>query len=196
MVLVEGAGVLGEWRQRDAERAERLAVRRVGVGGGDDLGSGRVDRRVQHERRAIDVVLAVHDVAVVIEQDQIGRSHMSEAHAERVDPKQVGVLRVADGDVAGHTLAEPEPSEDAQRAGELRLAVGALLLDGVEGRRSCDLEIGLRGEWHPVDRAGLVRCCRCVLGHRHGTTVPVVVPPLQAVRPTANGTSSIDVVMA
>ena len=53
-------------------------------------------------------------------------------YAERVDPEQVGELRIADRDVAGHALAEPEPTEHAQRAGELGLAVGALLLDSCE----------------------------------------------------------------
>ena len=38
VVVVEDAGVLGERGERDAERAERLAVDRVRVGGGDDSG--------------------------------------------------------------------------------------------------------------------------------------------------------------
>ena len=49
--------------------------------------------------------------------------------AERVDPEVVGELGVAHGDVPGDALAEAEPAEDAQRAGELLLAVQALLLD-------------------------------------------------------------------
>ena len=64
VVVVEDAGVLGQRGERDAERAERLAVRRVRVGGGDDVGAGRMDRRVQHERRPVDGLGAVHDVAL------------------------------------------------------------------------------------------------------------------------------------
>ena len=57
---------------------------------------------------------------------------MAEAVAERVDPEQVGELGVTHRDVTGHALAETEPAEDAQGAGELGLAVGTLLLDGGE----------------------------------------------------------------
>ena len=63
-------------------------------------------------------------------------AHLAEALAERVDPEVVGPLRVADGDVAGDALGEAEPAEDAQRAGELGLAMGPLVGDVVERRRS------------------------------------------------------------
>ena len=71
VVLVEDAGVLCQRGERDAERAERLAVRRVRVRGGDDVGPGLVDRGVDHERRPVDRVLAVHDVAGVVHEDQV-----------------------------------------------------------------------------------------------------------------------------
>ena len=136
VVLVEDAGVLGERGERDAERAERLAVRRVRVGGGDDVGPGLVDRGVDHERGPVDRVLAVHDLAGVVDQDQVADPHVAEADAERVDPEVVGELGIAHRDVAGDALAESEPAEDPQRAGELVLAVVALLLDGGERRRN------------------------------------------------------------
>ena len=52
-----------------------------------------------------------------------------------------------DRDVAGDALGEAEPAEDAQRAGELGLAVGALLLDGGERRagRSSVVSCGTSG---------------------------------------------------
>ena len=136
VVVVEDAGVLRERGERDAERAERLAVRRVRVGGGDHVGAGRVDRRVQHERRPVDRLGAVHDVALVVDEDQVALADVAEAHAERVDPEVVGELGVAHRDVAGDALGEPEPAEHAQRTGEVRLAVVALLLDGVERRQA------------------------------------------------------------
>ena len=151
VVLVEDAGVLGERGERDAERGERLAVRRVRVGGGDDVGPGLVDRRVDHERGPVDRLAAVDDVAVVVDEDQVADAHVAEAEAERVDPEVVGELGVAHGDVAGDALAEAEAAEDAQRAGELLLAVEALLLDGVERRRPGERD-GLRRQRDAVDR--------------------------------------------
>ena len=130
VVLVEDAGVLGQRGERDAERGERLAVRRVRVGGGDDVGPGLVDRRVEHEGGPVHRLVAVDDVAVVVDEDEVADAHVAEAEAERVDPEVVGELGVADRDVAGDALAEAEAAEDAQRAGELLLAVEALLLDG------------------------------------------------------------------
>ena len=109
------------------------------MGGGDDVGPGLVDRRVDHERRPVHRLVAVHDVAVVVDEDEVADAHVAEAEPERVDPEVVGELGVADGDVAGDALAEPEATEDAQRAGELLLAVQALLLDGRERRRPGEL---------------------------------------------------------
>ena len=65
--------------------------------------------------------------------------------------KWSGNSGIAHRDVPGDALAEPEPPEDAQRAGELLLAVQALLLDGLERRRPGELH-GLRRERDAVDR--------------------------------------------
>ena len=80
--------------------------------------------------------VAVDDLAVMVDEHQVADAHVAEAHAERVDPEVVGALRVADGDVAGDALGEAEPAEDAQRAGELGLAVSTLVGDVVERRRA------------------------------------------------------------
>jgi hypothetical protein len=64
---------------------------------------------------------------------------VAEAHRERVHPEQLGELGVAHGDVAGDALAEADPAEDAQCAGELLLAMQALLLDRGEGGGSSRL---------------------------------------------------------
>ena len=106
------------------------------MGGGDDVGPGLVDRRVDHERRPVHRLAAVDDVAVVVDEDEVADAHVPEAETERVDPEVVGELGVAHGDVAGDALAEAEAAEDAQRAGELLLAVQALLLDRGERLRS------------------------------------------------------------
>ena len=54
VVLVEHAGVLGDRRERDPERAERLSVHAVAVCGGDDVGTRMVHGGVDDERGAID----------------------------------------------------------------------------------------------------------------------------------------------
>ena len=76
--------------------------------------------------------------------------------AERVDPEVVGELGVAHGDVAGDAFAEPEAPEDAQRAGQLLLAVEPLVLDRLEGRRPGELH-DLRRQRHAVDRRDVGR---------------------------------------
>ncbi len=153
VVLVEDARVLGERGERDAERAERLAVRRVRVGGGDHIGAGGVHGGVDHERRSVDRLGAVDDLTVVVDEDQIALADVAEAHPERVHPEHVGILGIADGDVAGDAFAEAELAEDAQCAGEVGLAVVALVLDVVERRDAVEPD-GLGGELDPVDRAG------------------------------------------
>src|SRR5438552_14459713 len=50
VVAVEGADVLGQGVEKAAQGRPRLAVRRVRVGGSNDLGSGRMHLRVDDER--------------------------------------------------------------------------------------------------------------------------------------------------
>ncbi len=151
VILVEDAGVLGERRQRDAERAERLAVRRVRMRSGDHVGAGGMDGCVDDERGSVDRLGAVDDVAVVVDEDQVALLDVAEAHAERVHPEHVGILGVAYRDVSGDAFGEPEPSERAQRPGEVGLAVVALVLDVVELRDAVEPD-DLGGQFDPVDR--------------------------------------------
>src|ERR1700685_2853 len=87
------------------------------------------------ERRGVHWPAALDHRALVINQDQVGDLDLAEAHAERVHPEPVSVLRVARGDVAGHAFGETEPAEDPERRGELLLAMQPLLRQGVEDRR-------------------------------------------------------------
>ena len=82
--------------------------------------------------------------------------------------------------MAGDALTEPEAAEDAQRAGELLLAVEALLLDGGERRRAGELDV-LRRERDPVDRRGVggiplagVVLARDLLDECHGARLLLV----------------------
>src|SRR4051794_16031212 len=64
--------------------------------------------------------------------------------AERVDPEVVEQFRVTGGDVAGHSLVEPELAEQPEPGGQTLFAVQPLFLDrAVLGERR-DFDIGRR----------------------------------------------------
>ena len=138
VVLEEDAGVLRDRVELSTERGEGLAVDRVGVGRGDDVGPRGVDGRVDDERRAIDRALALDDLAVVVDENQVRDADVAEVHPEGVDPEVVEQFGVARRDVPGDAFGEAELAEDAQRAGESLLAVLAFGLDRVEGRRNVE----------------------------------------------------------
>ena len=110
---------------------------------------------------------------------------MAEAPAEQVDPEVVGELGVAHGDVAGDAFAEPEAAEDAQRPGELLLAVESLVLDGLEGRRPGELHaFGVSGTpsmvVHDVGLASpcpLVKCSMSAMRQRYPSVLSFDVSP-------------------
>ena len=64
VVAVERARVLGERIERAGQTRPRLAVERVGVGGGDDIGPRRVHLRVDAEGGAVHLVVALDDLAL------------------------------------------------------------------------------------------------------------------------------------
>ena len=73
-------------------------------------------------------------------QDEVAGPDQPEAHAERVDPEQLGVLGVAPGQVAGDALVEAELVEQPEGGGHPLLEVGALLV----GRRERGEGVGMR----------------------------------------------------
>ena len=131
VVVVERARVLRERVEQTTERRPRLAVQRVRVRGGDDVGPRLVQRRVDGERRGVHAALALDDLALRVDEEQVGHADVAERHPERVHPEVVEPLGVTGGDVTGDALLEPELAEDAEAGGEALLAVLALLLDGV-----------------------------------------------------------------
>jgi hypothetical protein len=134
VVAVEGAGVLGQRVEQPAEGRPRLAVQRVGVGGSDDIGPGRVHCPMDAERRSVDLPLALDDVALLVHHDEVADLDQAEVHAQWVHPEAVDVLGVTGGDVARHTLVEPHLGEEPERGGELLLAIQPLLVDVVRLR--------------------------------------------------------------
>ena len=79
--------------------------------------------------------VALDDVTLVVDEDEIADPDVGEGLAERVDPEVVGPLRVAGRDVPGHALLVAEVGEQAEGGGQALLAVEAFLLDGIERRR-------------------------------------------------------------
>src|SRR5665213_989154 len=126
VVVVEGAHVLGDGVEGPSEGGPRLAVYGVGVGRGNDVGAGGVDLGVDGECRDVDRLVPVHDLALVVDQDQVRGPDMAEVHTERIDPEMVGSFGVACRDVAGHPLVEAELREEAEGGGQALLAVDAL----------------------------------------------------------------------
>jgi len=91
MVLVEGADVLVMVRAVCPWRPG-LAVDRMGVGGGDHVGPGRVDLRVDGEGGGVDWLVALDDVAQMVHADERETLTWPKWHAEGVHPEAVAVL--------------------------------------------------------------------------------------------------------
>ena len=98
--------------------------------GGDDIGASGVHLAVDHERRGVHRPVALDDLAVVVDEDEVLHPDLLEVHGERVDPEMVEQLGISGRDVAGHALVEPELPEQAEGRGQPLLAMPALLLGG------------------------------------------------------------------
>ena len=133
MVAVERAGVLSDWRERNAERREGLAVRRMGVRSGNHFGAGLVHCGVQHEGSPVEGHIADDNIAVVVDQQKIACLHVAEALSERVHPEVIRQNWVTGGHVPGDAFAESKASKDPQCASEFCFSVSALFFEVVEG---------------------------------------------------------------
>src|SRR5712691_10126816 len=114
VVLEESAGVLRQRIEQPPQARERLAVHRVRVGGGDRVGAGGVDLRMDREGRGIDRAVPFHHLALMIDEDQVGGADMPEVHSEGIDPEMVEALRIARGDVTSDPLVESIAGEEAE----------------------------------------------------------------------------------
>ncbi len=167
MVLVEGAGILGDRVEGQSERGPRLPVDRMGVGGSHHLGPGSMDLGMDVERGHVDRLVSLHHVSQMVDQDEVGHPDQAEVGAERIDPEVVETLGITSGDVAGHTLVEPEFGEQAQPGGQALLTEQALPAGGVElhARWECD-DLGHDTLLGRTTRAGRRRFAPVSLGPR------------------------------
>ena len=95
VVAVEGTGVLCQGVEQPPQRRPGLAVHGVGMGGGHDVRSRRVDLGVDREGRGVHRPGALDDGASVVDQDEVPYPDELEVHAERVDPEVVEVPGIA-----------------------------------------------------------------------------------------------------
>src|SRR5471030_2145990 len=135
VIFVKRAGILRDRIEQPAERRPRFAVHGMGVSGGHGVGPRGVYAGMDGEGGGVDRAVALDRFAQVVDQNQIGDTDVSEINAERIDPKAIGLLGVAGGDVAGHSLIESVTGKQTEGRGEAFLAVAALLGKGGEGAR-------------------------------------------------------------
>jgi hypothetical protein len=152
VVVMEGAGVLGDGVELAAEGAEGAAVDAVGVGGAEDVWPRGVYGVVDHVgggvEEAVIVVAAIDDLAGGVDLDQVARLDQGEGQAERVDPEGGGVDGVAEGDVAGDAFVVAELAEDTEGEGQAAFEVGTffvLVREGGWGRKLHHLRHGRLG---------------------------------------------------
>ena len=126
MVLVERAAHLVEWFERDVERTEGTAGRRVGMHRAVHVGTAVMDRAVDAEGGIVDHRPAIDELALVIDQRQVVGTDLAELEAERVHPEIVGRAGHALTDVAGDPLVESVASEDAIGRCQLHLQLARL----------------------------------------------------------------------
>ena len=75
-------------------------------------------------------------LALFVNENEIRDPDVSEVHTERIYPKAVGALRIANRDMAGDAFLKPESSEQPEGSGQPFLAMAPLLLDIRELRRT------------------------------------------------------------
>ena len=117
VIFVKNARVLCNWIELATKRRPCLAISGMCMCSTNYFWSSFVDCGVQYKRCFVDGLIAVHNIAIVIDQDQIACLHVAETFTERVDPKVIGEFWVACSDVACHTFAISKATKHAKRCG-------------------------------------------------------------------------------
>ena len=115
------------------------------MGGRHDIGPGGVDLGMDAERRLVDGPVTLHDLAVMVDKDEVADPDLAEMHAEGVHPEVVAVLGVPGGYVAGDSLVEAEMPEEAEPGCQPLLVIPALGGRIVELRYLVRLTIACHG---------------------------------------------------
>jgi hypothetical protein len=89
--------------------------------------------RVNDKCCTIDGHGSMHDLAMMIDQQQVTDSHVAKAQAEWVDPKVISEFGVTNSDVSSHAFTKTHAPKNTKGASEARLTIGALFFDIVEG---------------------------------------------------------------
>ncbi len=97
------------------------------MGRGHNVGPRRVHLRMDRERGPVHRGLSLHYLAKMVHQDEVGYADLPEVLAKWVDPKMVGTLRIAGGDVPCHAFVETESGEQAKGASQLLFPMLPLL---------------------------------------------------------------------
>jgi hypothetical protein len=80
---------------------------------------------VDGEGRGVDGLVALNDVAGVVDEDQMRDADLREVARQRIQPEVVGADGVADGDVAGDALVEAAVGEAANGRFQQRVQFSA-----------------------------------------------------------------------
>lgn len=121
---------------------------------------------MDHEARAIQetVRAPINDLAVRINQDQIGASHQRKRSPQRIHPKVVRQDGIPERNVPREALVKGILGKDAERESEAALEVFAfLLLVGEFGRRGDFLELDFGAALGDFCSGGICSCELAVL---------------------------------
>src|SRR5262249_51841674 len=91
--------------------------------------------RMDREGGCIYQRVAFHDLAVVVDQHQVGNPYLAEVQSERVDPKMVSPLRIARRDMSGYTFVISEFGEKTEGCSQPLFSMHALFFQCGERRR-------------------------------------------------------------
>ena len=86
------------------------------MGGGDRVGPGGVNARMDNEGRGVNRIAAFDDIALMVAADQVRDVDLAEMDAKRIDPEGVRKLRVARSDVPRDPLIEAKLREETKAA--------------------------------------------------------------------------------
>jgi hypothetical protein len=82
---------------------------------------------VQYICGAIDRLVAIDNFTMVIHEDEITYTHVTETHAKWVYPKMIGEFGVTNSDVPRDAFTKTKTTKDAKRTGKFVLSFATLL---------------------------------------------------------------------